>query len=571
MLHPMYLSFFGLKAEPFSIAPDPRFLFMSERHREAFAHLVYGLETGGGIVLLTGEIGAGKTTVCRCFLEQVPAHCRVAYIFNPKLTALELLQSITDEFGIPVQPSVAAAPSIKDYLDPLNRFLLAAHAKGEHCVVVIDEAQNLSADVLEQLRLLTNLETNERKLLQIVLIGQPALRAMVARPELEQLAQRVIARYHLDALTEAETAQYIAHRLTVAGLAGASPIGPRALARIHRIARGVPRRINVLCDRALLAAYAQGKAELSPGLIRLAASEVFDAPPRWNWPRLAAATSAVALVAIASVVFWPVVRTDVAANPAGTPARLAVGALLAASGPGSGALPSRAGSAASPASAAVFDALRDATTLPLVDRGLWWDLAKQWGAAANPWWADAAIDPCAVLPAQGLRCFRNSDTTLEQLRQWNRPGLLTLVGPDGKSRYARLISLGVDGARIATGNSIWTVSVAELGLLWRGEFAMLWRPPVGYSVPVGQGASGPLVQSIANALDGTASSPGPTASSAAPDHGFAPSPAVFDAALAARLAAFQLQHGQKPDAVSGPTTFMLLGLAGGQTQPRLAP
>ena len=256
----MYAPFFGLAQEPFSIAPDPRLLFMSERHREALAHLLYGLGSGGGFVLLTGEIGTGKTTVCRCFLEQVPDNCNVAYIFNPKLTALELLQSICDEFHVTVPSKDLLPPTVKDYLDPLNAFLLREHAAGRNNVLIIDEAQNLSAEVLEQLRLLTNLETSERKLLQIVLIGQPELRVMLQRPELEQLAQRVIARYHLDALTEAETAQYIRHRMEVSGLTRELPFDRRALARIHQLSRGVPRRINLLCDRALLGAFAGSQA-----------------------------------------------------------------------------------------------------------------------------------------------------------------------------------------------------------------------------------------------------------------------------------------------------------------------
>ncbi|MBC7375971.1 MAG: AAA family ATPase, partial [Burkholderiaceae bacterium] len=236
---PLYAQFFGLAQAPFSIAPDPRYLFMSERHREALAHLLYGVGGGGGFVLLSGEIGTGKTTVCRCFLEQIPQACNVAYIFNPKLTAVELLRTVCDEFHVGFQPADPGhVPTVKDYVDTLNGFLLRTHAMGQNNVLIIDEAQNLSADVLEQLRLLTNLETNERKLLQIILIGQPELRSLLARPELEQLAQRVVARFHLDALTEDETRSYIQHRLTVAGLAGAMPFAPRALRRIHQITRG---------------------------------------------------------------------------------------------------------------------------------------------------------------------------------------------------------------------------------------------------------------------------------------------------------------------------------------------
>ena len=291
----MYAKFFGLKQPPFSIAPDPRYLFMSERHREALAHLIYGLKGGGGFVLLTGEIGAGKTTVCRCFLEQVPPRCNVAYIFNPKLTVHELLKTVCDEFRIPLPPEhPGVARTIKDFIDPLNEFLLRTHGVGQTNVLIIDEAQNLSADVLEQLRLLTNLETSERKLLQIILIGQPELRQMLARPELEQLAQRVIARYHLEALSEAETAQYVAHRLGVAGLGGASPFDAVALRRIHQLARGVPRRVNLLCDRALLGGYATGQARIGVEVIERAAAEVFGpgtptetrpASPQARWSR----------------------------------------------------------------------------------------------------------------------------------------------------------------------------------------------------------------------------------------------------------------------------------------------
>src|SRR5215207_8573922 len=271
----MYAKFFGLQHEPFSIAPDPRYLFMSERHREALAHLLYGVRGGGGFVLLTGEIGAGKTTVCRCFLEQIPKRCNVAYIFNPKLTVEELLKTICDEFGIPAPHAGPGVATVKDYVDALNQFLLKTHSVGQNNVLIIDEAQNLSAEVLEQLRLLTNLETNERKLLQIVLIGQPELRTMLERPDLEQLAQRVIARFHLKALSSKETEHSIRHRLSVAGMTRSIPFDRKALQRIHEIARGVPRRINLLCDRSMLGAYAHGKNTVDGEVVEKAAREVF--------------------------------------------------------------------------------------------------------------------------------------------------------------------------------------------------------------------------------------------------------------------------------------------------------
>lgn len=270
----MYAQHFGLKQEPFSIAPDPRYLFMSERHREALAHLLYGLRGGGGFVLLTGAIGAGKTTVCRCFLEQVPRRTNVAYVFNPQQTADELLESICVEFRIPREPDPGRTATARDHVGALNEFLLRTHAVGQNNVLIIDEAQSLAPEVLEQLRLLTNLETSERKLLQIILIGQPELNELLARPALEQLAQRVIARYHLDALSPRETAQYIRHRLGVAGLHGSSPFDPPAIRRIHALSRGVPRRINLLCDRALLGAYARGRQVVDAAIVERAAAEV---------------------------------------------------------------------------------------------------------------------------------------------------------------------------------------------------------------------------------------------------------------------------------------------------------
>ena len=353
----MYAAHFGLKREPFSIAPDPRYLFMSERHREALAHLLYGVRGGGGFVLLTGEIGAGKTTVCRCFLEQVPKRCNVAYIFNPKLTALELLQSVCEEFRIEVHAHAAGGATLKDHVDALNEFLLRTHATGQNNVLIIDEAQNLSIDVLEQLRLLTNLETNERKLLQIILIGQPELRDMLLKPELEQLAQRVVARFHLDPLAEEETAHYIKHRLSVAGMHGLIPFDRDARHRIFEITRGVPRRINLLCDRALLGAYASGRQRVDKAIVEKAAREVFDAraadTPWWQRRQLALAAASVTLgmtLVVAGVLwFGGAQRRSVAAEHAAAAAASAAASLAQAAS--AVAAPSR-DTASAPATAA---------------------------------------------------------------------------------------------------------------------------------------------------------------------------------------------------------------------------
>src|SRR6201996_8599317 len=274
----MYLSFFGLSEKPFAITPDARYLFLSERHAEAIAHLLYGINEAGGFVQLTGEVGTGKTTVVRSLLAQTPKDAEIALILNPRITAPEFLLTICEELGIGVPDN--ATESLKDLVDILSHYLLRAHAAGRRVVLVVDEAQNLAPAVLEQVRLLTNLETNTQKLLQIILIGQPELRELLARNELRQLAQRITGRYHLNPLTLAETAAYVRHRLRVAG-ATADIFTPAALREVHRLSRGVPRLINVLCDRALLGAYTQDRHQVGASFVRRGAIEVFG---RHVWP-----------------------------------------------------------------------------------------------------------------------------------------------------------------------------------------------------------------------------------------------------------------------------------------------
>src|SRR5471030_1754162 len=249
----MYLSFFGLLEKPFAITPDPRYLYLSERHAEALAHLLYGINDAGGFVQLTGEVGTGKTTIIRSLLAQTPKNAEIALILNPRMTAPEFLP-ICEELVIGVPD--AATESRKDLIDILNHYLLRAHADGRRVVLVVDEAQNLAPEVLEQVRLLTNLETNTQKLLQIILIGQPELRELLGRNDLRQLAQRVTARFHLQPLAREETIAYVRHRLRIAGSTSEIFSGA-ALREVHRLSGGVPRVINIICDRALLGAYTE--------------------------------------------------------------------------------------------------------------------------------------------------------------------------------------------------------------------------------------------------------------------------------------------------------------------------
>jgi len=294
----MYLSFFGLLEKPFAITPDPRYLYLSARHAEALAHLMYGINEAGGFVQLTGEVGTGKTTIIRSLLAQTPKNAEIALILNPRMTAPEFLLTICEELGIGVPD--AATGSRKDLVDILNHYLLRAHANARRIVLVVDEAQNLAPEVLEQVRLLTNLETNTQKLLQIILIGQPELRDLLARNELRQLAQRVTGRYHLHPLSAAETAAYVRHRLRVSG-ATSDIFSSMALAELFHLSGGVPRVINVVADRALLGAYTQDRHRVTNSLVRHAAAEVFGRrfAPRWL-PWLGAAAAALVQAALTS-------------------------------------------------------------------------------------------------------------------------------------------------------------------------------------------------------------------------------------------------------------------------------
>src|SRR2546430_8621567 len=272
----MYATYFGLTERPFSLAPDPRYLYLSDAHREALARLLYGLGEGGSFVQLTGEVGTGKTTVCRALLEQLPPDVDVAMVFNPRLTSIELLAAVCDDLRVPYP---VGTTSLKVMVDALSRALLDAHARGRRTVLIIDEAQSLSGAVLEEIRLLTNLETTKEKLLQVILIGQPELAEPLARRNLRQLAQRVTARYHLRPFTEEETRAYVQHRMEVAGQR--QPVFEAGAVRVaHRLAHGVPRRLNTICDPALLGAYAAGPTRVTAPILRRAALEVLGRPAR---------------------------------------------------------------------------------------------------------------------------------------------------------------------------------------------------------------------------------------------------------------------------------------------------
>lgn len=544
----MYAAYFGLKQEPFSIAPDPRLLFMSEQHREALAHLLYGVQGGGGFVLLTGEIGTGKTTVCRSFLEQVPPHCNLAYIFNPKLTVLELLETVCHEFGVEVHPPVHRPATVKDYIDPLNAFLLQAHAAGRNNVLVIDEAQNLDPDVLEQLRLLTNLETGERKLLQIILIGQPELREMLARPDLEQLAQRVIARYHLQALGPQESELYVRHRLAACGLERPLPFDRAALKRVHAATGGVPRRINLLCDRALLGAYANGDPQVNRRTVNQAAAEVFPRQARRShWPR----TVLAGLLGLAAGAGLLAAATRITGPQLPVLSSLAVAPRL----------PAPAAAPAAPAAVPVVAApLQVSTAPPPAPRPpvLLRDADQAWRELAQAWKlpVPAEGEPCAALAREQVLCFQKN-LSLALIRQLARPGILTLDAQTGQPSYAILVSLTDQAATLQAAGTEQTVTLAALAERWQGDFATLWRAPQAYRDRPRDGSSGPAIDWIAARLAAAKGEPAPAGA------------ARLDPRLRDEVRSFQVAQGLPADGRPGPLTYMQLNRVTGVDEPRL--
>jgi general secretion pathway protein A len=557
----MYTQYFNLKQSPFSIAPDPRYLFMSERHREALAHLLYGIGSGGGFVLLTGEIGAGKTTVCRCFMEQIPENCKLGYIFNPKLTVEELLLTICDEFGVQLPPQGAGAVSVKGYVDAINAYLLASHAQAKDNVLIIDEAQNLSAEVLEQLRLLTNLETSERKLLQIILIGQPELRTILAQPELEQLAQRVIARYHLGSLSEAETSAYIEHRLAVAGAAAIAPFPRKLMALVHSLTKGVPRRINLLCDRALLGAYVENQPQVSRTILRRAAAEVFagaDAAngptgqggwfaPGARWPLVAAGVAGGVVV---SALLWQFAGRAPVGTSTAAPAVAVVAAPARATGAAQRATATGITTGATVEATAAAPATAPETAIADKAAALR-QLAGLWGLTLTD------SDPCAAAARLNLRCLQTRGG-LDELRQLDRPAVLTLRDNPVIPGYVVLTALDARGATIAApGGKPERIGLDALAARLDGEFTTYWRAPRDWRDQVVAGDRGPDVDWLAQRLAQLYELAAPADNQ------------PLDAALRKRLRDFQAAQHLKADGVAGPKTFIRLYQLGGVQEPRL--
>ena len=530
----MYQQYFGLVEAPFSIAVNPRYLFMSARHRDALAHLLYGVGSGGGFIMLTGEVGTGKTTLNRCLLQQLPPNTDIAIVLNPALSAVELLATVCDEFEIDY-PS--GTDSLKILTDALHQFLLHNHQSERRTVLMIDEAQHLGFEVLEQIRLLTNLETDEKKLLQIILTGQPELASMLARPELRQLNQRITARFDLTPLDEQETRTYVRHRLQVAGLNDDREIfSGAALRQIFRLSGGVPRVINLLCDRAMMGAYGRDQAIVSPNLVTEAATETFGAKgaPRKvdSMPWLSGAMARGAMLgllvaaAVAAAVLW-VKQSE----------RLAVDSSLRSLG---------VDSADQQASLQGQElALKAAVS---VVRGSSWILDQERADSAlwSLWSGQALLrDLCEQASDAGLQCASSDADTWNAVLANNRPAVLDIRQPDGFAGKVLLVGMSDAVALLSAGRSVCQMPLASLAMYWRGGLSYLWKSPPSWVGPLTEGDQGSGVTQIVadfSRLDGLP----------------APPLDVFTPALTERVRQFQQSVGLEVDGVIGVQTLQAL-------------
>ncbi len=516
----MYLEFYGLREPPFSITPDPRYVFLSERHRDALAHLLYGIGKGGsgGFVQLTGEVGTGKTTLCRLLLDQLPENTRVALVLNPKLSPVELVESVCEELKLDIQ---GKRGSLKALTDTLNAFLLDAYAQGLRVVLIVDEAQNLSTESLEQVRLLTNLETPTQKLLQIILLGQPELRAMLDRPELRQLAQRITARYHLTPLDAAETETYVRHRMAVAGCSRI-PFSRLGLKALYQRSGGVPRLVNIIADRALMAGYAREQTTIGERLVNRAADETLPGHARY-WVHRYGRWAAAALLALAVVAagWWWRTRPDAPKFEPASPV-------------------------AAPAPAVDAEAARlEARLASVPDSELiaFTQLLARWQVDANTVSVRDA-SRCQAIVAPGVACLRGH-AALQQLTRFDRP-LILLLGKPAQPTYVLMQGAGKQHVRLDLAGTRYELARGSLSKFWSGDFIALWRLPADVPATLARGATG---AGVAWVMDRLKTFDGGSGASV---------PAVFDAPLEERVRKLQQAYGIRADGIIGPETLFAL-------------
>ena len=523
----MYTSFFGLNEKPFTITPDPRYLFMSERHSEGLAHLVYGVTESGGFIQLTGEVGTGKTTLVRTLLGKIPAEVDIALILNPRLTAVEFLVTICEELGISLPER---RDSTKALIDALNQHLLGAHSRGRRTILLIDEAQNLTVDVLEQLRLLTNLETAKQKLLQIILIAQPELREKLSANSLRQLTQRITGRYHLEPLSRDEACQYIDHRLRVAG-ALTEIFELPAKREVFRLSGGVPRVMNVICDRALLGAYSRESRLVNRRLVRKAAAEVSGqsiTPIILKW--------LVPAIGVAAAMFIGAALWSYFAEREPTAA-----STVAAVGDSQG--DPESGASIRPAASRPADPQLNQLLVESGSNAGITTLLGLWGLEYDP----GAGTACEQAQANGLSCYYQRGSWAG-VRQLNRPAVLTLTDNSGASHQATLVALNTDSALLSFGGTRMTFSIDAISKFWFGQFMLIWRPPNGSDEAISPGMQNENVRWLRESL-------------AAIDPNYKPqttTPDFFDEELEQQLIRFQRQNRLDTDGVAGQKTQIII-------------
>jgi general secretion pathway protein A len=558
----MYESFFGLRDQPFRLTPDPRYLYLGPKHREGYAHLLYALREGSGFVAIMGEVGTGKTTLVRALLNENRENIAVAYIFNPVLSSIELLQTINAEFGI-----AARSTSKKELTDALNAFLIAQKTAGGRAVIIVDEAQNLDPTVLEQLRLLSNLETETAKLLQIVLLGQPELSSLLDRPELRQLSQRVALRWQLDPLGRNETRKYLEHRIRVAG-GGAGLFQPAAIAAIYEHTGGIPRLINVLAHRALLVAYTRGirtigAAEVSSAVAELEEGKVpLRAQPRraaWQYKVAAGAGVAIAAVVVAFLLVAPLgPEAPKAANdsqPAPQPKkekaqRKAPDERSPEATPVDDAEkkpnPRRQRGAAGASAADDFGRQLARSSAYETASGAMSRLIELWtGAPLAPTEiASGTLDLQLLGARRGLR-YLAAEMSAELLRLIDLPAVLELeISDGGEVRYA-LLERYADGSVVLRLDRETTVSEDTVNAYWTGRTHLLWRDAERLSRALIPGTEGPAVSKLQQLL-------GEAGSYQGEPNG------VYDEKTQNAVQSFQSTHGLVQNGVAGIVTQIVL-------------
>jgi len=524
----MYTQFFGLREKPFAITPDPRYLYLSQRHADALAHLIYGISHSGGFIQLTGEVGTGKTTLVRTLFEQLPDEADVALILNPELSATEFLTAILEELKV----ELPGDRSNKGLIDHLNKYLLDAHARGRRTVLIVDEAQNLAPRILEQVRLLTNLETPKQKLLQIILIGQPELRTLLAQPNMRQLAQRVTGRYHLEPLILDDSIKYIEHRLKVAGASGGI-FTPSAVREIYRQSKGVPRLINVVADRALLAAYTQDTRHIDRRLVRRAAAEVYGQPRGADWKAHLAATTTVAALAALAFASWHYATLDAPGviSPVIEQATVELLDVPPATVEPAEALPSE------PSLPSLAGLLAE-SAVPKDTDSAFATLFALWGAQFVPDDAPA----CEQAQLQRLRCWYERGT-LSHLRRLNRPAILSLIDGHGDEFQVVLGRLDESTATLFAGEDAFVLDLEELAEYWYGDHLILWQPGSGSGAEIAPGSQGDSVIWLRRSLARIFGEPSPTVPSS-----------FFDNALEERVRAYQRERRLDVDGIVGAQT-----------------